>query len=212
MGKKGKVAFVYPGSSTAYTGLGKDLFQLFPQLYPHFENMLPDLDEYIWSDYLFPKKINEADEDPNIYNNAIAMMSTGVFYSAAFTHILLEVFGIKPEIAFGYSMGECSSMWYALGVWSSNEAREFQDSPIFKNRFAGDLELLAETWGISSEEAKERWISLVLLAPREKVEQLIQGEDKVYLTFVNTENEVVISGDKIACLTIAEELLDEKED
>ena len=130
-------------------------------------------------------------------NNAIAMMSTGVFYSAAFTHILLEVFGIKPEIAFGYSMGECSSMWYALGVWSSNEAREFQDSPIFKNRFAGDLELLAETWGISSEEAKERWISLVLLAPREKVEQLIQGEDKVYLTFVNTENEVVISGDKI---------------
>lgn len=206
LGKKGKVAFVYPGSSTAYTGLGKDLFQLFPQLYPHFENMLPDLDEYIWSDYLFPKKINEADEDPNIYNNAIAMMSTGVFYSAAFTHILLEVFGIKPEIAFGYSMGECSSMWYALGVWSSNEAREFQDSPIFKNRFAGDLELLAETWGISSEEAKERWISLVLLAPREKVEQLIQGEDKVYLTFVNTENEVVISGDKIACLTIAEEL------
>ncbi len=206
LGKKGKVAFVYPGSSTAYTGLGKDLFQLFPQLYPHFESMLPNLDEYIWSDYLFPKKVNEADDDPNIYNNAIAMMSTGVFYSAAYTHILQNVFGIKPEMAFGYSMGECSSMWYALGVWSSNEAREFQDSPIFKNRFAGNLELLAEHWGISTDEAKERWISLVLLAPREKVEQLIQGKDKVYLTFVNTENEVVISGDKIACLAIAEEL------
>jgi len=206
LGKKGKVAFVYPGSSTAYTGLGKDLFQLFPQLYPHFEKTLPNLDEYIWSDYLFPKKINAADKDPNIYNNAIAMMSTGVFYSAAFTHILQEVFGVKPEMAFGYSMGECSSMWYALGVWSSNEAREFQDSPIFKNRFAGNLELLAETWGISSEEAKERWVSLVLLAPRAKVEELIKGKDKVYLTFVNTENEVVISGDKTTCLAIAEEL------
>ncbi|MFT6320687.1 MAG: PfaB family protein, partial [Granulosicoccus sp.] len=206
LGKKGKVAFVYPGSSTAYTGLGKDLFQLFPQLYPHFEKTLPNLDEYIWSDYLFPKKINVADEDPNIYNNAIAMMSTGVFYSAAFTHILQEVFGVKPEMAFGYSMGECSSMWYALGVWSSNEAREFQDSPIFKNRFAGNLELLAETWGISSEEAKERWVSLVLLAPRAKVEELIKGKDKVYLTFVNTENEVVISGDKTTCLAIAKEL------
>ena len=206
LGKKGKVAFVYPGSSTAYTGLGRDLFQLFPQLYSHFEKMLPNLDEYIWSDYLFPKKINATDEDPNIYNNAIAMMSTGVFYSVAFTHILQEVFGVKPEMAFGYSMGECSSMWYALGVWSSNEAREFQDSPIFKNRFAGNLELLAETWGISPEEAKERWVSLVLLAPREKVEQLIKGKDKVYLTFVNTKNEVVISGDKKECLAIAEAL------
>lgn len=206
LGKKGKVAFVYPGSSTAYTGLGKDLFQLFPQLYPHFESMLPNLDEYIWSDYLFPKKVNTTNEDPNIYNNAIAMMSTGVFYSAAYTYILREVFGVNPEMAFGYSMGECSSMWYALGVWSSDEAKEFQNSPIFKNRFAGNLELLAEHWGISTEEAKERWISLVLLAPREKVEQLIQGKDKVYLTFINTDNEVVISGDKTECLAIAKAL------
>ena len=33
LGKKGKVAFVYPGSATAYEGLGRELFQLFPQLY-----------------------------------------------------------------------------------------------------------------------------------------------------------------------------------
>ncbi|MEM6963360.1 MAG: beta-ketoacyl synthase N-terminal-like domain-containing protein [Bacteroidota bacterium] len=206
LGQKGKVAFVYPGSSTAYTGLGKDLFQLFPQLYPYFEEKLPNLDQYIWSDYLFPKKINTADENPDIYNNAIAMMSTGVFFASAYTYILQEIFQLNPQMAFGYSMGECSSMFYATGVWSAREAQEFQDSPIFKNRFAGNLELLAEHWGISTEEAKERWVSLVLLAPRTKVEALIKGKDKVYLTFINTENEVVISGDKIACLAIVETL------
>ncbi|NND78610.1 MAG: PfaB family protein [Maribacter sp.] len=206
LGKKGKVAFVYPGSSTAYTGLGQDLFRLFPDLYPHFEKILPNLDDFIWPDYLFPKQKSSSETVPNIYENAIAMMSVGVFYSASFTHILRSLFKLNPDIALGYSMGECSSMWYSLGVWSANEAREFQDSPIFKNRFAGNLELLAEHWGITTEEAKERWISLVLLAPKDQVKLLIEKESQVYLTFVNTENEVVISGDKKACLAIAEQL------
>ena len=206
LAKKGKVAFVYPGSSTAYTGLGQDLFQLFPALYAHFEKMLPNLNDFIWPDYLFPKQKSSLEIAPNIYENAIAMMSVGVFYSASFTHILRSFFKLNPDIAFGYSMGECSSMWYSLGVWSAEEAKEFQDSPIFKNRFAGNLELLAEHWGISTKEAKERWISLVLLAPKEKVKALVDKEKQVYLTFVNTENEVVISGDKAACVAIAEQL------
>ncbi|HQU57790.1 MAG TPA: PfaB family protein, partial [Saprospiraceae bacterium] len=206
LGKKGKVAFVYPGSSTAYTHLGQGLFQLFPQLYPHFEKMLPTLEQYLWPDYLFPKKARSSDAPKNIYDDAIAMMSVGVFFSAAYTHILREYFKLEPSVAFGYSMGECSSMWYALGVWSPDEAREFQESPIFKNRFAGNLELLAEHWGISSAEAKARWMSLVLLAPKAEVEVLVREAENVYLTFINTDNEVIISGDKDACLAIAERL------
>ena len=206
LGKKGKVAFVYPGSSTAFTGLGQDLFQLFPQLYAHFEKMLPNLNDYIWPDYLFPKQTSASETPPNIYENAIAMMSVGVFYSASFTHILRSFFKVEPDIAFGYSMGECSSMWYSLGVWGADETKEFQESPIFKNRFAGNLELLSEHWNVPSKEAIERWISLVLLAHREDVEKLVNKEKQVYLTFVNTEKEVVISGDKNTCLNIAEKL------
>ncbi len=206
LGKIGKLAFVYPGSSTAYTDLGRDLFQLFPDLHMHFEKTLPNLDDYIWSDYLYPKQTKATDTPPNIYENAIAMMSTGVFYSATFTHLLRSVFNLEPEIAFGYSMGECSSMWYSLGIWSAEETREFQDSPIFKNRFAGNLELLAEHWKVSSEEAKANWISLVLLAPEEDVKGLINDENHVYLSFINSEKEVVISGDKNACFAIADKL------
>ena len=175
-------------------------------MYAHYEKLLPNLDEYIWSDYLFPKQTSIADTPPNIYENAIAMMSTGVFYSASFTHILRSAFKLEPDIAFGYSMGECSSMWYSLGVWSADETKEFQKSPIFKNRFAGNLELLAEHWQVSSEEAKANWISLVLLAPKKDVENLVSAKEHVYLTFVNTEKEVVISGDKKECLAIAEKL------
>ncbi|MFT5914694.1 MAG: PfaB family protein [Bacteroidia bacterium] len=206
LGHEGKVAFVYPGSATAYRGLGKDVFPLFPELLTRYENLVGNLDQFINSDYLYPKLKSVDEVAPNIYGNSIAMMSSGVFYSAIFTEILRDYFKLMPEIAFGYSMGECSSMWYSLGIWHPNGAKKFRESPIFKNRFAGNLELLAEHWGITTETAKEQWISLVLLAPQQQVEALIEGKEKVFLTFINTNEEVIISGNKESCLQIAKEL------
>lgn len=208
LGKKGKVAFVYPGSATAYPGLGRDIFQLFPELLPHFEQLTGgvSLDRFVWSGYLYPKTLQKADAGPDIHQDAIAMMSVGVFYSAVFTHLLREQFKLTPDMVFGYSMGECSSMWYALGVWAADEAREFQESPIFKSRFSGDLKLLAQEWGISSAEAKKRWTSLVLLAPKAKVEALVSQQKRVEITFVNTPNEVVIAGDRAGCQAIVDQL------
>lgn len=206
LGKKGKLAFVYPGSSTAYTGLGKNIFQLFPQLYDHYKDLKPGLGVYLNPQYLYPKTLGNQDDLPNIYEDAIAMMAAGVFFSATYTHVLRSFFKLEPDIAFGYSMGECSSMWYSLGVWSPDETKEFMESPIFQDRFAGRLETLASHWQISSEEAKESWTSLVLLAQREKVEALTKHYKRVYLTFVNTEEEVVLSGDKTACMAVVEQL------
>ena len=206
LGHDGKVAFVYPGSATAYTGLGKDSFQLFPDLLSRYEERVGDIDRFIHGDYLYPKLKSAQEEVPNIYENSIAMMSSGVFYSAIFSEILRDKFKVEPDIAFGYSMGECSSMWYSLGVWHPNGAEKFRQSEIFKNRFAGDLELLAEHWGIDTKTAKEKWVSLILLAPKDKVEALIQKKEQVFLTFINTDEEVIISGDKENCLLIAEEL------
>jgi len=206
LGADGKIAFVYPGSSTAYAGLGRELFQLFPAMLPHFEALAPSLERSVWPDYLYPKTIGRDDPTPDIHEDAIAMMSVGVFHTAAYTHLLRDYFRLEPDIAFGYSMGECSSMWYALGLWAPEGARIFQESPVFQRRFSGRLELLAEHWGISSEEARQRWVSLVLLAPKEDVETLIEKEEHVYLSFINTEKEVVISGDREACHAIAAQL------
>jgi len=61
------------------------------------------------------------------------------------------------------------------------------------------LELLAEEWNISTKEAKARWQSCILLETREKVEAHISKFDKVFITFVNSEKELIISGDKSQC-------------
>ena len=206
LGQKGKLALMYPGSATAYKGLGKELFQLFPQLKADFSDIEKEFHKFIAPQYLYPKKKSTNEADPDLYQDSVAMMSSGVFFSKMWTHILRKYFGLKPDLAAGYSMGECSSMFYANQVWGTEHTHVFQNSPIFKKRFAGDLDLLAETWEISSKEAKEKWVGLVLLAPRTEVEKLIQNQSHVFLTFVNTDSEVVISGDKTECYKIAQTL------
>lgn len=206
LGKSAPITFVYPGSATAYQGLGSTVFQLFPQLLTHFEGLVPSLAPFLWTDYLYPKTISKTDPSPKLHDNAIAMMSVGVFFSATFTHILKAYFGIQPDKAFGYSMGECSSMWYALGVWQPANATEFQQSPIFKTQFSGELELLAEHWNITTQKAQKRWLSLILLTSKEAVEPLVAQHKNVYLTFINSPNQVIISGDAAACLSIVKTL------
>jgi len=163
------------------------------------------LDEFVCSDYIYPKTIKK-DDGLNVYDNAIALMSAGVFFATTYTKILRDIFKLEPQIAFGYSMGECSSMYYATGMWAPDNAKEFKDSPIFLNGFAGRMEVLAEHWNISSEEAKARWVSYILLVPKHKVETLLANFEKVNLTFVNTDNQVVISGDKKNCEAIIQQL------
>ncbi len=206
LGKKGQVSFVYPGSSTAYTHLGADIFKAFPGLHDKYEKELPNMDQFVWPDYTYPKTISIKDTPPAIQENAIAMMSIGVFHSAVYTHILKDVFKCHPDIAFGYSMGECSSMWYSLGIWDAKNSHVFQNSPIFKEQFAGELNCLANHWNIDSKTAQEKWLSLILFAPKESVEKAISSYPNVFLTFINTANELIISGDKVDCYAIAEAL------
>ena len=203
MGKKGKVTFVYPGSSTAYTGLGKNAFRVFPHLHKYYEEKLGNLDYFVWSDFLYPRQIRKDATPPAIQGHAIAMMSVGVFHSALYTHVLRDMLKCEPAIALGYSMGECSSMWYSLGVWDPNNSSHFQSSPIFQDRFAGDLYNLAEHWGVSSEEAKANWVSLILMTSKEAVQPYLADHPGVYLSFINSPNEVIISGDKTTCYKIA---------
>jgi len=206
LGDRRKVAFVYPGSSTAYTGMGQELFQLFPELYNEFGHLTPDLDTYVQSNYLYPRTTEKNQSVPVIQDDAIAMMSSGVFFSAAYNWLLRDQLNLTPTMAFGYSMGECSSMWYSNKIWAASETDNFRNSPIFKSRFAGDLALLAEHWNVSVDEAKARWTSLVVLAPKEEVVKLVGNYANVYLTFINTDQEVIISGDKKDCHAIATQL------
>ncbi|MCH2021920.1 MAG: PfaB family protein [Saprospiraceae bacterium] len=206
LGKEGKIAFVYPGSAAAYQGMGQDVFQLFPQLHTYFEERVPDMAEFVGTKYLYPKTQSDNSVKPNIHKDAIAMMTAGVFSSAIYTHILRSYFKLDPDMAFGYSMGESASMWYSNNIWSPQHTKVFRNSNLFQSELSGKLNLLAKVWKTTPEDAQNNWTSLILLAPKDKVEALISKYENVYITFINTENEIIISGNKINCNKVVTEL------
>lgn len=206
LGHSGDVAFVYPGSASAYRGLGKDIFQLFPHLHQHYDTQLPNVAAYVGMDYLHPKLQARGEEAPDLYSNANTMMTAGVFSSAIYTHLFKDVFGLVPQRAFGYSMGETAGMWCAFELWKPKDTLGFPETDVFMRQLAGRLETLAEEWNITSEEAQRRWISWIVLADHEQVQALVAQESHCYLTFINTHKEVIISGDRDACHNVIDAL------
>ena len=204
LGEKAKIAFVFPGASTAYEEVGRELLALFPELYVQFSEQDKSLNKYLASRQVFPRSKDSS--EGTIYDQPLSMISTGVFYATCHSHILRKYLNCQPDLAMGYSMGECSGMWYGLDMWDPLRTDSFRNSPIFLSRFAGDLELLAEHWGISTETAKEKWTSLILFVEVRLVQNHLNKYDQVYLTFINTDREVIISGDKNQCLELASEL------
>ncbi len=205
IGNTGKLAFVYPGSATIYQSIGSDLFESFPESISYLEEIIkfiPSVKGFL--DYIYPKSIDANHKPTAIHNDAMAMMGLGVCYATIFTKILQRNFDLQPDVAMGYSMGECSTMYYALGIWDANKPPHFEQSDVFKSKFAGDLTTLADYWGITSAQAKQEWVSIVVLTSADVIRPLIAATEKVYLSFINTDKEVIISGQKDACMAIVE--------
>ncbi|MEM6261409.1 MAG: beta-ketoacyl synthase N-terminal-like domain-containing protein [Bacteroidota bacterium] len=209
LGKDAKVAYVYPGSSSAYPGLGRELFSLFPGLYDYLESRVNEVSVLLSDDKLYPgKKLDGSTEThPGFEHDTVSMINVGVSFSSLLTHIFRYSLQLPPQAAFGYSMGESSSMLYALEVWDAHQVdTKFMHSPIFRNRIAGRMEVLAEAWNLPSEEVVKRWSTFVVMAGEKTVRPLVEPEEKVYLSFINTPDEVIISGDKAACQRIIKQL------
>jgi Polyketide synthase modules and related proteins len=121
-------------------------------------------------------------------------------------------FGLEPDIAFGYSMGEIS-MLYGLGVWESmcNMSHVLNTSSLFKDRLAGQMNAVRESWNLKSNEFHDEqlWNCYSIKLPATEVQAVVDMEPHVYLILINTPRESVIAGEPAACLRIIE-ILGEK--
>lgn len=209
---KPKVGFVYPGGYNSYLGLGKDIFQLFPELFDLMQSYTLDIGDILHKDIVYPKTkkgLNENDFDnlnKKFARNSIAMFENGVSMSVLYTLILTKILGVVPDAALGYSMGEVS-MLYSLGVWKNSKqmSRRLRNSPVFNNRLAGDMDVLREIWNISPEE-KDIWCTYVVKTSAEVLNNAISKYNKVFLLLINTEKELIIAGNREQCTKLIEEL------
>lgn len=214
LGVKGQVAFVYPGAFNSYVGLGQNLFRLFPGLYDHFAGQTADIGQWLAEKRLYPRSkryLTPAQLDAfeeRLAEDASGMILSGSAFAILFTRLMQNYFKIQPSAAFGYSLGESSMLW-AMGVWDEFDRaiENFSRTPLFRTRLTGPKDTIRELWNLPpAQEDEEFWSTYFVLAQVERVKAALQDEPRVYLTHINTGEEVVICGDSAGCQRVIERL------
>jgi len=207
LGKKGKVAFVYPGAFNSFHGLGQTLFHLFPGLQDSFGALTSNVGLALGEKKLYPRSLSPLDKaqiealEKELEADSQTLIESGASFAILFTMIMRDYFKVRPQIAFGYSMGETSMFW-ALGVWTGGDKGldAFHQSPLFQTRLTGPKDAIREQWQIKGDRTDDTfWSNYYLLTPLEKIRAGLEGENRVYLTHINTPEEGLIAGDSEAC-------------
>ena len=209
LGKDGKVAFVYPGAFSAYPNLGQDYFQLFPDLHAGFADVVPNPSELIGDKALYPRTMHRLSEKEmkrytfKLMNDAVTMLQAGATYSTMVTKVMREQFKVQAGAALGYSLGEMTMM-YGLGVWAAqdNKGEMLRTQPLFNERLSGPQNAVRDFWNLPPANPADRtpiWAIFVLKTAVSDVLALVETEERVYVTHINTANECVIAGDPQAC-------------
>ncbi len=216
LGKKGEVAFIYPAAVNSYLGIGRNIFRLFPQV--HDDITLQNVDNRVnhVERLVYPRSLNKLSSrqleglEQQLLNDSSAMFENEIVFARLLTKVLGDNFQIKPKFAFGYSLGEVSMM-SAIGVWnkSSQLSNPLNSSTLFGDRLSGTKNCVREFWQLPSvEESPDNnfWCNYVLIATPSQVSESIASENRVYLTQINTPEEVVIAGEPEACERVIEKL------
>lgn len=215
-GKKGHVAFVYPGSFTSYIGLGRNIFRLFPQLHndvviKSVYNRVANIEKI-----LYPRSINKLLKrqlesiEQTLIDDPVSMLESEVGIAGLMTAILKNYFQIQSPYAFGYSLGE-TSMMLAQGVWTSFKSTSdyLNSSPLFKTRLSGPKDAVRQHWGlplIHEGKSEEFWSNYILICSSPLVQEVLKNESRVYVVLINTPEEVIIAGETKACERVIQTL------
>ncbi|MBV1883040.1 MAG: PfaB family protein [Pseudomonadales bacterium] len=214
LGRDGDVAFMYPGVGSSYVGLGQKIFHLFPSVYETAVTMTSSLGRVLKEDRLYPRSQHQLSFkekrqiDVDLHSDLDSIGETDTAFSVVCTKVMMNVFGVTPTAAFGYSMGE-ASMMSALSIWTNpaEVGDRITHSPIFKNKLYGELSSLKEFWGLpQSTDSTTLWNTLTMKASAEDALKAIGDEKQVYLALINTPENVVITGERKACERVVERL------
>ncbi len=213
LGKTGAVAYVYPAAVNSYIGIGRTVFRLFPKVFEDLKsnnlyNRAADVEKLVYPRSL-PKLTTRQLEtlEKQLLDDSLAMFESEIAFARYMTAIFRDDFQVKPQSVFGYSLGE-TSMMVAQGVWSDFEggSNTLNSSPLFGDKLSGPKNAVREYWGLTDSPNNNLWNTYVLMATPSQVRECLKQENRVYLTQINTPEEVLIAGDDAACKRVIETL------
>lgn len=165
-----KTAYVFPGQGAQFSGMGKDLYEKYPQAKEMFEKA-NDILGFKITDIMFAG----SDED---------LKQTKVTQPAVFLHSVIWAACLpdfKPDMVAGHSLGEFSAL-------VANKALNFEDALVLVSKRANAMQKACEM--------NPSTMAAILGLPDEKVEEIcagISGEVVVAANY-NNPGQLVISG------------------
>ncbi len=215
-GAAGQVAFVYPGAFGCFVGQARDRFRSFPDIFnlpmlEHLGERLNRVDRLI-----YPRSLNAFTRreleglDAQLQADPITMFEAETGCSGFTTAILQNTFKLQPQMALGYSLGE-TSMMLAQGVFEDEAvgtiSERLSQSALFRDRISGAKNAVRDHWGmplVSRDDGQDLWSNYVVVASPADVKAAVAQFKQVYVTQINTANEVVIAGLPASCQQVIE--------
>lgn len=193
----GELALVFPGAAAAYPGMGRELMLALPELIDQTMARFPAL-AYAqgWLD-----PANEA-----ITHDPAQVLLGSSFLCQVHALLSLHWLNIKPQAVLGVSSGETNSV-LAMGAWRSTDLgpmlKEIIDSGMYSREITGEFAVAKRAWGVAG---PVNWRNFWILAPVHEVKAALEGEERVYLSMINSDNDCVIAGDGAGCERVAQRL------
>ncbi|MDP6506931.1 MAG: type I polyketide synthase, partial [Planctomycetota bacterium] len=182
----GKVAFVYPGSGNHFPGMGRELSVYWPEVFHRQDEETESLRSQLMEDAFWSDR-QDVDCESAIFGQvALGTVVTDIIRS----------YGIEPDAAIGYSLGE-SAAFFGMRVWRERHEmlKRMKESALFRTEMAGQHNAVRQAWGLSEDEEVD-WVVGVVSSPASEVRVAVERiGGRAYLLIVNTPAECVIGGD-----------------
>ena len=171
----GRIAFVFPGSGNQFAGMGRELALQWPGILHRQDRENTRLASQVLADKFWNGPLT-----PETLADHRALICGQVSFGAMVADLAMH-FGIRPDAAIGYSLGESTAL-LALRAWRERDAmlERLGHSSLFATDLAGGPE----------------WTTGVVDRSLEAVRAAIGRRKHVYPLISNTPDECVIGGDR----------------
>ena len=200
LARKGKVAFVFPGSGNCYPGMGREIASAFPQVMERQDRENGYLKKQIMPEHFWhSESLGHLEGDlrtPMVGQTALCTVVSDV----------LANLGVRPQAVLGYSLGEMAGL-FSLRAWKDRDLmlERMEQSRLFTDYLAGQCLAARNCWRLQKKESVD-WAMGVVDAAAAKVREALEGKSRVYLLIINTQNDCVIGGDRESVRKLVEEL------
>ncbi len=180
----GRIALVFPGSGNQFADMGRELALQWPEILHRHDRENARLASQMQADRFWNGPLR-----PELLQDHRALICAQVSFGTMVCDLAMH-FGIRPDAAIGYSLGESTAL-LALRAWRQRDEmlERLRSSSLFASDLAGGPD----------------WVTGMVDRSADVVRAALGKRHHVYLLIANTPDECVIGGQREAVeATVAE--------